>query len=70
MKKRTILWFGLFLLIPALCLMTFNGTAAAEKKEILIGAPLSLTGILAMDGEEQGWAYEQAAEDINKAGGI
>lgn len=70
MKRRFVRRFGLSLLFLAVCLVSFTGASAAERTEILIGAPLSLTGILAMDGEEQGWAYEQAANDINKNGGI
>jgi branched-chain amino acid transport system substrate-binding protein len=44
--------------------------ANAGDTEIVIGAPISLTGPLAGDGKEQKWAYEQAVADINKAGGI
>jgi branched-chain amino acid transport system substrate-binding protein len=49
-----------------------GGTAIANAggDEIVIGAPISLTGPLAGDGKEQKWAYEQAVADINKAGGI
>jgi len=68
--KRPVRWFSLLVFILALCLVTFGGTSAQEKKEILIGAPLSLSGILAMDGIEQRWAYDQAVADTNKAGGI
>lgn len=46
------------------------GVAQAAGDEILIGAPISLTGSQAGDGQEQKWAYEQAVADINKAGGI
>lgn len=46
------------------------GTAFAAGDEIVIGAPISLTGPLAGDGKEQEWAYKQAVDDINKAGGI
>jgi branched-chain amino acid transport system substrate-binding protein len=73
-NRKFFTWFGLCFLVLAACLVSFNGALAAakkqQKKEILIGAPLSFTGILAMDGEEQGWAYEQAVNDINKTGGI
>ena len=69
-EKRTFGWLGLFIFILAACLVAFSGASAQEKKEILIGAPLSLSGILAMDGIEQQWAYEQSANDINKTGGI
>lgn len=43
---------------------------AAEKKEIVIGTHLPLTGMHAAIGMEQRWAYEEAIGDINKAGGI
>ena len=68
--KRPVRWFSLLVFILALCLVTFGGTSAQEEKEILIGAPLSLSGSLAMDGIEQRWAYDQAVADTNKAGGI
>ena len=44
--------------------------ANAAGDEIVIGAPVSLTGPFAGDGKEQEWAYKQAVADINKAGGI
>lgn len=44
--------------------------ANAGENEIVIGAPISLTGPLAGDGKEQKWAYEQAVADINAAGGL
>jgi branched-chain amino acid transport system substrate-binding protein len=69
-EKKAFQRCGLFLTAFAACMFLLSGAWAAEKKEILIGAPLSLTGILAMDGEEQGWAYEQAVSDVNKSGGI
>jgi branched-chain amino acid transport system substrate-binding protein len=72
--RKCVKWFGLFFLLLAACCLAAGGASAAEKKQqkkqILIGAPLSLTGMLAMDGLEQGWAYEQAVNDINKTGGI
>jgi branched-chain amino acid transport system substrate-binding protein len=44
--------------------------AKEAKTEILIGANLPLTGILAMAGLEQQWSYQTAVSDVNKAGGI
>lgn len=44
--------------------------ALAADGEIVIGAPISLTGPLAADGQEQKWAYELAVKDINAEGGI
>ncbi len=38
--------------------------------EILVGAINSMTGVEAMVGNEHRWAYEQAVEDINAAGGV
>jgi len=47
-------------------------TPAAETgpKEILLGAINSMTGIEAMVGNEHRWAYQQAVNDINAAGGV
>jgi branched-chain amino acid transport system substrate-binding protein len=44
--------------------------AKEAKKEIVIGTNLPLTGILAMAGAEQQWAYQTAVNDVNKAGGV
>lgn len=46
------------------------GAVQAAENEIVIGAPISLTGPLAGDGKEQKWAYEQAVADINAGGGL
>lgn len=61
------LYTGLLALV-----MILPGAAEAkkEKKEIVIGANLPMTGILSMAGIEQKWAYETAVADLNKAGGI
>jgi branched-chain amino acid transport system substrate-binding protein len=48
-------------------------TAAGEVTfdgEIVIGALGSMTGSSAMNGEEQMWAQQKAADDINAKGGI
>jgi branched-chain amino acid transport system substrate-binding protein len=68
--KRVFKCLGAIFLILAGCLLIFSRVGAEEKKEILIGTNLSLTGMLAMDGGEQRWAYDQAVADVNKAGGI
>lgn len=70
MKGKLSLWYGAFLLLLVLCMLPFGTVSAKEKKEILIGTNLPMTGILAMVGIEQKWAYEQAVADVNKAGGI
>ncbi|WP_082143763.1 amino acid ABC transporter substrate-binding protein [Nitratireductor soli] len=62
MLAGLILWCGLAL--------GLFGAAQAADGEIVIGAPVSLTGPLAADGQEQRWAYELAVKDINEAGGI
>lgn len=43
---------------------------AAAPTEIVIGAPVSTTGLLAADGLDQKWSYEQAVADVNAKGGI
>ena len=78
MKRRIgykkVFWLG-FVLLLALCFALSGAAYAktekkADKKEILIGTNLPLTGILSMVGIEQRWAYETAVADINKAGGV
>src|SRR5574337_151445 len=44
--------------------------AASAPTEIVIGAPVSTTGLLAADGLDQKWSYEQAVADVNAKGGI
>ena len=67
MKCKSVL--GLVMIIT-LCLTFSSPVWAKEKKEILIGTHLSMTGMLAMSGTEQKWAYDAAVADINKKGGI
>jgi branched-chain amino acid transport system substrate-binding protein len=68
--KAQLKWLALAMVLPTLFLVLASATIAAEKKEIIIGAPLSLTGMFAMTGQEQRWAYEQAFAEVNKKGGI
>ena len=71
MKENKIsIWSGVFFLIMALSLAGFSTVSAKEKKEILIGTHLSMSGGLAMSAREQAWAYELATADVNKKGGI
>lgn len=67
--KKALLCFGLFCSVLLACLM-FSSSTMAAGKEILIGAPVHMTGPLAPDGLELKWAYEQAVADWNKKGGI
>ena len=69
-NKSTFTRLGVFVLVLAVCLMAFGTVYAKEKKEIRIGAPIPVTGILSMLGLEQKWAYEQVVADVNKEGGI
>ena len=57
------------LLFLSVCLAAHGTIQAQEKTEILIGAPISLTGPNAMNGIEQEWAYKQAIDDYHKAKG-
>lgn len=61
-----------FLLLFMFCSIFFMPGAgiAADKKEIVLGTPLPITGILANEGKEQKWAYEEAIKDVNAQGGI
>jgi len=70
MKYRGTWSIGLCVVFFVSFLFSAAGVQAAEPKEIVIGATLPLTGMLSMMGAEQKWAYEQAAADINAAGGI
>jgi len=63
-------WLGLSLLFLTVCLMMSGPAWAQARKEIVVGTPISMTGMLAMDGQEQLWAYQQAVADLNKKGGI
>jgi branched-chain amino acid transport system substrate-binding protein len=61
------------LLMGFFCLFiftTFLNQSVMAKDEILIGTHNPLSGIGALPGAEQKWAYAQAVEDINRAGGI
>ncbi|MBN1983223.1 MAG: hypothetical protein JW795_16935, partial [Chitinivibrionales bacterium] len=60
----------LFLLAGIVFLLSFSSVKGQEKNEILIGAPISLSGDFALDGAEQKWAYEKAIAAENKNGGV
>ena len=68
-KQQTFKWLGVTFSVLVICLM-LNGPVMAKGNEILIGAPISMTGMMAPDGLEQKWAYEEAVADYNKKGGI
>ena len=70
MNRKFFLRMVLVLLTLAFILASFGPVCAKEKKEIVIGTHLSMTGMLAMAAKEQAWAYEQATADVNKKGGI
>ncbi len=68
MKKLFLIIFSLVLINGLM--ITPASAPAAEKKEILLGAINSMTGIEAMVGKEHKWAYQQAVKDINAKGGV
>ena len=69
--KTAFKWLGIVLLILGFGLTTFSAAPAEERKEILIGATIPLTGPFASAGrDEMRWAYQEAVIDVNKAGGI
>ena len=67
---RTVFFMAVFCCLSLFLWAVPAVEAKKEKKEILIGSNLPLTGILAGAGIEQRWAYQTAVDDINKAGGI
>ena len=60
-------WAVCFCFIFSLAL---TGQRALAKDEILIGTHNPLSGIGALPGAEQKWAYAQSVSDINAKGGI
>jgi branched-chain amino acid transport system substrate-binding protein len=69
-KYRFSLFFVIFICLLMTCFL-FPGMLQAQiKKEIVIGAPIPLSGILSMEGDEERWAFEQAVKDVNAKGGI
>ncbi len=71
MGKTTRLWsIGFFVTVFLVVLYFSVGVQAADKKEIVIGTPLPVTGIASQEGNEERWAYEEAVADINAKGGI
>jgi branched-chain amino acid transport system substrate-binding protein len=67
--RKGLTWLGLSLCV-LVASVVLNSPVMAAGGEILIGAPVSMTGPLAPDGLELKWAYEQAVVDWNKKGGI
>ncbi|MBW1775574.1 MAG: amino acid ABC transporter substrate-binding protein [Deltaproteobacteria bacterium] len=70
LNQRSFLRIGIVFFSMVFILASFGTVFAKEKKEIVIGTHLSMTGMLAMAAKEQAWAYEQATADVNKKGGI
>ena len=68
--KNILRWLKLSFFLLTVCLISSSRVSAAEKKEILVGAVNSLTGMNVMTAAECKWAYEQAVADINKKGGV
>ena len=70
MAKKNLRWLVLSSFLMAVCLIPFSGVVAADRTEIRVGAPNSITGMNVMTAAEHKWAYEQAVADINKKGGV
>jgi len=69
-KMLSNLFVGVMVCFLMFCLLCPCMLQAQVKKEIVIGAPIPLTGILSMEGDEERWAFEQAVKDVNAKGGI
>jgi branched-chain amino acid transport system substrate-binding protein len=68
--KSAFLEVSVVLFFVVLCFVVLGTVQAAEKKEIVVGSSICLTGPQAAPGEDLKWAYEQTVADVNKAGGI
>ena len=68
MSDKRLRLMGLLILVLAVTLLSCS--KEAEEEAIRVGAIVSMTGMNAMTGAEQKWAYEQAVADINKNGGV
>ncbi len=70
MFGKNLSLMGLSFLVLAVTLSSLNCSKEIDENAIRIGAIVSMTGMNAMTGAEQRWAYEQAVADINKKGGV
>src|SRR5512146_1066758 len=72
MKRRMGMALWMVALFIFCCVVVAGGPALAQKdkKEIVVGTDLPLSGALAMVGGDHRWGYDQAVKDINKGGGI
>ena len=70
MFREKLSFAGLFFLVLAAGLSLLSCSKEADENVIRVGAIVSMTGMNAMTGAEQKWAYEQAVGDINKKGGV
>ena len=69
-KLRGTWLVGLAVLVALTFFFSPAGLQGADKKEIVIGTPLPVTGVASQEGNEERWAYEEAVADINAKGGI
>jgi branched-chain amino acid transport system substrate-binding protein len=69
-KSKVFLLTGLCLLAASMLLCFSPPVQGAERKEIIVGAPLPLTGGMAGSGRDCQWTYEESARVINEKGGI
>lgn len=72
MDRERVLIFKVFLILCMSIGLVFTTGAQAKdnKREILIGANMPLTGGAAGLGVELKWTYQTAVDDVNKAGGV
>ena len=70
MTGKKLSFAVLFVLVSVVMLLSFSCSKEAEEEAIKVGAIVSMTGMNAMTGAEQKWAYEQAVQDINESGGV
>lgn len=62
-------WFACICIVVSVVWLS-HSVQAADKKEIVIGTHLSLSGVQAAVVTHQEWAYKRIVDEVNKAGGI
>ncbi|MFV0439026.1 MAG: amino acid ABC transporter substrate-binding protein [Desulfopila sp.] len=69
-NKISVQWVVVASLVCIYLFASGGAVSARERSEIRVGAHVSMTGMNAMTGAEEKWAYETAVADINARGGV
>jgi branched-chain amino acid transport system substrate-binding protein len=66
---RAVFWLVCLIFLVSL-VWTSQAAQAADRKEIVIGTHMPLSGASSKAGKEQKWAYDLIVKQVNEAGGI